>query len=56
VPPRATVEVLLGWVPVRDPIRRGAPPSAEEVQRRLTLEACHVGPTAAALAPRRLVA
>jgi hypothetical protein len=48
VPPRATVEVLLGWVPVSDPIRRGAPPSAEEVQRSLTLEACHVGPPAPA--------
>jgi hypothetical protein len=52
VPPRGTVELLLGWVPVSDPIRRGAPPTAEEVQRSLTLEACQVGPSA----PRRVLA
>lgn len=42
IPARGTAEVLLGWVPVSDPIRRGAPPSAAEVQRRFVLEECHV--------------
>lgn len=44
LPPRARAEVLLGWVPVSNPIRRGAPPEASEVQRSLTLEACRILP------------
>lgn len=42
VPARGVAEVLLGWVPVSDPIRRGAPPAPEEVQRRFVLEVCHI--------------
>lgn len=42
VPPRGSAEVLLGWVPVSNPLRHRAPPSPAEVQRHLTLEACHV--------------
>jgi hypothetical protein len=50
IPARGTAEVLLGWVPVSNPIRRGAPPLAEEVQRSFMLEHCVVH--AAAAAPR----
>jgi hypothetical protein len=51
LPPRTRTEVLIGWVPVSNPIRRGAPPEAAEVQRRLTLEACRILPPGGRAAP-----
>jgi hypothetical protein len=42
IPAHATAQLLLGWVPVSAPLRRGAPPTLEEVARSLVLEVCHV--------------
>jgi hypothetical protein len=42
IPPRGAVEVLLGWVPVSNPIRRGAPPAPQEVLGHFTLGQCRI--------------
>lgn len=42
IPPRSGMELLVGWVPVGNPMNREAVPEPEEVQRRLTLAICIV--------------